>query len=938
MSLVLEKLSGLSDRHTLKIQRPWFSSDGQRDVTLGVLKEYFGASPADIFAALASNPEAARAAAGAAPDDLSSAEAQAVLALKADSDLGNVPDGSVTMDMLDEEVQDALGGTFTPANYQGQITALNAAIPAAGTAGRWYESTVAGTLTDPDAGGAVVVIGGRLLDTGAAWLPVVVASIPNGSVTFDKLDKAVVKNIAGNSYLRTYIDRLIALGATVNWDRFDTQAHARVIEAIGDQMVNTTRLCLDRGAFEIYSGSELTRWFSADPTDNDLTRVNDAGFSSAWGSVRPSLVSDGVETAPGCYFENAAGKQLVLTGKTKWMLFNVVNLRLQEDVTFATAVAMNADLAHVHNTVARVTATGQLWRKVGTSGSGSWAIIISRLHYNGPTNRFEVTLRTSAASDLTYNNHGNLAAFIFSGVTTWFGAAEANQGTDLTTVDARHIIAVAFDGVRYRIWLDGQEVYNNTGNASGIQLTSAQLGNSLFAVHQAAVAISDWDAAAFRRVHDALAGLYNVPPLKKKRSVLFVSLGGQSHAAGSVGVSDTWLTANGWNGTVQQVVGVDQNYPSAGAVALGGWQGVSDGGIVRAANLSLNNLGSVGSVIPRPSGGSEGVVAGFLRHVRESNPDYDIIFGCWGLGGATIDTLSTGAPLAIPPSTLKLSAANQYQYAMAQLVRAKEICEANDAEITQVALLWIHGHANGSDTGYSTKFLALYDNFNADAKKILNANRDTICICDQPQYTTPLESSGNALIIQNNQVLTTLANRSARPIFCYGPSYPITTFIHKYARGYRWEGEQIAKAFLQVYRGTGTWEPVRPRSTALGANYVDITFYVPVPPLQFATNANNVETSLTNKGFEYSGGGLTITSVAIQSATVVRINLSGAPASGHIVRYVSAARYGNLCDSDVSAMYFDDQNWSSGVWPAPVGADGAVNDPRNWCVAFSQTL
>jgi hypothetical protein len=68
MSLILEKLSGLSDRHTIKIQRPWFSSDGQRDVTLGVLREYIGSSE-NVLAALAADPAAARDAIGAIAAD-----------------------------------------------------------------------------------------------------------------------------------------------------------------------------------------------------------------------------------------------------------------------------------------------------------------------------------------------------------------------------------------------------------------------------------------------------------------------------------------------------------------------------------------------------------------------------------------------------------------------------------------------------------------------------------------------------------------------------------------------------------------------------------------------------------------------------------------------------------------------------------------------------
>ncbi|NBW10603.1 MAG: hypothetical protein EBR82_21515 [Caulobacteraceae bacterium] len=38
--MILEKLEGLSERHTLKVQRPWFSADGQRDVTLETLASW----------------------------------------------------------------------------------------------------------------------------------------------------------------------------------------------------------------------------------------------------------------------------------------------------------------------------------------------------------------------------------------------------------------------------------------------------------------------------------------------------------------------------------------------------------------------------------------------------------------------------------------------------------------------------------------------------------------------------------------------------------------------------------------------------------------------------------------------------------------------------------------------------------------------------------
>lgn len=69
MSLPLEKLSDLTPRHTIDIERPWFSPEPSRQVALETLAEYFAASApsidnATVNAALAEDPEASRLAIG----------------------------------------------------------------------------------------------------------------------------------------------------------------------------------------------------------------------------------------------------------------------------------------------------------------------------------------------------------------------------------------------------------------------------------------------------------------------------------------------------------------------------------------------------------------------------------------------------------------------------------------------------------------------------------------------------------------------------------------------------------------------------------------------------------------------------------------------------------------------------------------------------------
>lgn len=88
----------------------------------------------------------------------------------------------------------SLAGSLSAADYLGEITSLSQSIPAAsGNSGKWYSSTVVGTLTDSDVSTITVASGDRIVSNGTAWLKYAAppTSIPDASVTRAKLDGEV---------------------------------------------------------------------------------------------------------------------------------------------------------------------------------------------------------------------------------------------------------------------------------------------------------------------------------------------------------------------------------------------------------------------------------------------------------------------------------------------------------------------------------------------------------------------------------------------------------------------------------------------------------------------------------------------------------------------------------------------------------------------------
>jgi hypothetical protein len=115
--------------------------------------------------------------------------------------------------------------------------------------------------------------------------------------------------------------------------------------------------------------------------------------------------------------------------------------------------------------------------------------------------------------------------------------------------------------------------------------------------------------------------------------------------------------------------------------------------------------------------------------------------------------------------------------------------------------------------------------------------------------------------------------------WCVGPryQYEYTDNAHMTAAGQYSLGARKA-IVARIRRDGGSWTPVRPISAVRSGAVVDVTFEVPVPPLV-------LDTSVVSDPGDYGvtwrdagdGNSVSISSVAVQSPTVLRVTLDGTP-------------------------------------------------------------
>jgi hypothetical protein len=182
-------------------------------------------------------------------------------------------------------------------------------------------------------------------------------------------------------------------------------------------------------------------------------------------------------------------------------------------------------------------------------------------------------------------------------------------------------------------------------------------------------------------------------------------------------------------------------------------------------------------------------------------------------------------------------------------------------------------------------------------------------------------------------------------IFVIAPGYAfrfINDGLHLNAHDERRMGEYFGKALHRYYVEKKNPGTVRPLTwTRVDSRTIDVTFYVPVPPLVF--DLDQVWPGDAGMGFAvYNGASeITIANVRITTPTTVRITTAADIAAGYLITYatkiytnsvtggVSAGNRrgarGNLRDSDQTASYYTDPFGN----PYPL---------QNWCAIFQKTL
>ena len=200
--------------------------------------------------------------------------------------LSNVFAGSVSYDLLSEDIQTSLGGNLSPGNYLGSIVALNDDLndPTA-HANKWYFVEGAeGLMTGANAPSSTIEDGGYIFSDGATWnvRGASPSNILDDSVSYNKLDndlKRRADNFTARSpivwaitdaYNRSplYLDELGEL-------QFTPKANTIGTDAILDGSITVAKLAND----SVNKNAILDDSVSYNKLDNDLKRRADNLYS-----------------------------------------------------------------------------------------------------------------------------------------------------------------------------------------------------------------------------------------------------------------------------------------------------------------------------------------------------------------------------------------------------------------------------------------------------------------------------------------------------------------------------------------------------------------------------------------------------------------------------------------------------------------------------------
>jgi len=481
-----------------------------------------------------------------------------------------------------------------------------------------------------------------------------------------------------------------------------------------------------------------------------------------------------------------------------------------------------------------------------------------------------------------------------------------------------------------------------------------------------AIANSVPDDAAFIALHDTFAARHGGKRFAPPRAARGVLVIGQSWTQGAVAVSDTWRHGpNLWDGQVApNNVTYHQESDSitretfSNVFASRDLDNPSD---IAPYEVDVNNFGAQQNANSHNGGGTgENFIKGWAKQLNDHATGRlsDWFIAMEGIGGASIATLSfqSVTPLVTQLKTITLASNDYYNKMLRQVVYQRDFARAKGQTYSVDLILWQQGHTDLSNSSYQTTFLAFYDRIVTDVQAITGQSNKPVLLMPQIGWSYDgNENSGNCASaagtalsgVIDQTFLDIEDNRSTRPMYCIGPVYQVTNFIHPYRCGHRWVGEIYGLATTRILFDGESYGCCRPYAYtySLGGTTIDIDYRVRSGRslVVNATNSNNVYTTVSNSGFEFtdaSGGGVTISGVSATSATRIRITLSGAIGTGDTIRYTGKThRVGNVADGAAVNGQYKDQDWTvSFTANEPKFTLGNFNDLRQWAAASTKVL
>ncbi len=791
----------------------------------------------------------------------------ASLAAKADTDLTNADNASVTLALLASEVTALLGTGFDPSLAQGDwVPATDTpVIPLAGTAGRWYRVSAAGTASGTNADG-VYNEDDIVVDNGTTWelFRFPTANIPNNYVTFAMIAASVQKLIGETLDITGWISAV----------RDTNNALLMGIKDNGDVFIHS----LDSPTIDTINARIDQRETDTAPAEALADQINPAG--DVLDALEVIKDSNGVVAA---YIRKSNGA------------FYIHKLESPDLAAIETTIAQIQSNVSSNDSdiVSLDTRTTQLENDVANFSEPTPNVL--KAFINSDNNIVRVNAddsETPITADSTPANPDNLKKELKAGVSSLSFLEDKRQHRiGLNGKGKRRVFAPA--DVNH-ILVHGQSNSTGFNPSQGAPVNTTQpFDNLMF-------------TPVTLRLHESSG-----PPISQTddSTLTYVDVAGS-------GLRGPWTS-------VLTITLQDNTVVYWGPGGKNTMHHDHDFFATQLATATFQPLVEAYEPVNSPAH-SESIVSSICNELT-TKTGHRFLGSTAGIGGMPLEFLSatnkglgSSADNAPFRNTVDLSAfspalngwwgSGGFANVLTQVKRAKEICDSKGWTYKVAAMPWIQGETDNGNLDYATEIAELAEAVNTCVKAITGQQEDIVLFVDGITYngewggkTGWLPVDQETLIAHENTDTTDNLGR----IYLTGPRYQYRTSTHYDAQSFVSKGTVFAEAINQVVFNSEEWESLRYKSHVVDGNDIYIRFHTPQEPLQFDVPlANSVSQTVTgaeaNHGFKVLDSGQTniLTGVSLEYGDMIKLSCSSSPTGGQIL-YSDDVGTGTLIRGDV---------------------------------------